>query len=123
MPTCHGVPPGFFRDHHMDARTEHLIALVKDGARLADAARVYGISGERVRQLLKEGGMSASDLPGRAEKPRTGGFGRACELAPVIEAMWREGMLYHEIGEVLGISGEAVHRLICERVPEPERAA
>jgi hypothetical protein len=80
--------PGRFRDA-MDARTEHLIALVKDGATLKDAGRVYGISAERVRQLLKEGGMSARDLPGRAEKPRTAGAGRARLLAPVIEAMWR----------------------------------
>ena len=107
----------------MDARTEHLVALVKDGARLADAARVYGISAERVRQLLKEAGMSASDLPGRGEKPRTGGFGRARELAPVIEAMWREGMLYHEIAVVLDMPCEPVHHVVCERVPESERAA
>ena len=107
----------------MDARTEHLIALVKDGARLADAARVYGISGERVRQILKEGGMSARDLPGRAEKPRSPRFDLARELAPVIEAMWREGMLYHEIATVLDVSCGDVHRLVCERVPADERNA
>ena len=107
----------------MDARTEHLIALVKDGATLRDAGRIYGISGERVRQILKRGGMSARDLPGRAERPRTADSGRARELAPVIEAMWREGMLYHEIALVLDTSCEGVHRLICERVPQSERTA
>ena len=107
----------------MDARTEHLIALVKDGATLREAGRAHGISGERVRQLLNEGGISASDLPGRAEKPRSGGSGRARRLAPVIEAMWRGGMLSHEIAKVLDTSCEAVHRLVCERVPEPERSA
>ena len=40
----------------MDARTEHLIALVQDGARLEDAARAYGISGERVRQISRRAG-------------------------------------------------------------------
>jgi hypothetical protein len=107
----------------MDARTEHLVALVKDGARLADAASVYGISAERVRQLLKQAGMSARELPGRGEKPRTGGSRRARELAGVIEAMWREGMLYHEIAEVIDIACVPVHRVVCERVPESERAA
>ena len=106
----------------MDARTEHLIALVKDGATLRDAGRVYGISGERVRQILKEGGMSARDLPGRAEKPRTAGAGRARVLGPVIEAMWREGMLYHEIAQILDTPCEAVQRVICERVPHPEHS-
>ena len=67
--------------------------------------------------------MSASDLPGRGEKSRTGDFGRARELAPVIEAMWREGMLYHEIAVVLDMPCEPVHRVVCERVPKSERAA
>lgn len=107
----------------MDARTEHLVALVKDGARLVDAGRVYGISAERVRQLLKEAGMTARDLPGRAEKPRRRRFALARELAPIIEAMWREGMHCHEIAEVFDVSCEAVHRLVCERVPPRERAA
>ena len=114
-------PVGRLSDAGMDARTEHLIALVKDGATLKDAGRVYGISGERVRQLLKEGGMNAEDLPGRAAKPIGGNLERARELAPVIEAMWREGMLYHEIAKVLDVSCEAVHRLIRDRVPQSER--
>ena len=107
----------------MDARTEHLVALVQDGARLEDAARAYGLSGERVRQILREGGMTARDLPGRGERRRSRRFAPACELAPVIEAMWREGMLCHEIAMVLDVSGEAVHRLIGERVPARDRAA
>ena len=107
----------------MDARTEHLIALVRDGAKLEDAARAYGLSGERVRQILREGGMTARDLPGRAERGRSRRFAPACELAPVIEAMWREGMLCHEIAMVFDVSGEAVYRLIYERVPAPDRAA
>ncbi len=45
------------------------------------------------------------------------------ELAPVIEAMWREGLLYSEIAEVFDTSCEAVHRLICERVFPSERPA
>lgn len=54
----------------MDARAQHLIALVKDGATLKEAARVYGISGERVRQILKEEGMTAKELPGRGRRRR-----------------------------------------------------
>ena len=105
----------------MDARTEHLIALVQDGARLEDAARAYGISGERVRQILKEGGMTARDLPGRAQKRRTQRPELENELAPVIEAMWREGMFVHEIARVFDVSCEAVHRLVCERLPASDR--
>ena len=107
----------------MDARTEHLIALVRDGARLEDAARAYGLSAERVRQILREGGMTARDLPGRAEQGRGRRFAPACELSPVIEAMWREGMLCHEIAMVFDVSGEAVHSLIRERLPARDIAA
>jgi hypothetical protein len=107
----------------MDARTEHLIALVKDGARLGDAGRVYGISGERVRQILKGGGISPSELPGRGERRRGERLAIAPGLAPVIEAMWRAGMLSHEIAEVFDASCEAVHQLICERVSRADRSA
>ena len=107
----------------IDARAEHLIALVRDGARLADAARAYGLSAERVRQILREGGMTARDLPGRADRGRDRRFAPADELAPVIEAMWREGMLCHEIAMVFDVSAEAVHRLIGERVPAHDRTA
>lgn len=105
----------------MDARTEHLIALVQDGAKLEDAARPYGISGERVRQILKEGGLTARDLPGRAQKPRTPRPDLERELAPVIEAMWREGMFVHEIARVFDVPCEAVYRLICERLSASDR--
>lgn len=122
----------------MDARTEHLIAMVKDGMTLEDAGRVYGISRERVRQILKEEGISANGIPGRAQKRRSTRSGPPRQptlateplpselppgLAPVIEAMWREGVLYHEIAVVLDISCEAVHRVIRERVPTSERSA
>jgi transposase len=118
LDTRAGGPAGY-----IDARTEHLIALVRDGARLEDAARPYGLSAERVRQILREGGVTARDLPGRAERGRDRRFAPACELAPVIEAMWREGMLCHEIAMLFDVSGEAVHRLICERVPARDRVA
>ena len=65
--------------------------------------------------------MTARDLPGRRQQPCKGRFAR--ELAPVIEAMWREGMLCHEIGKVLDISCVAVYRVMCERVPLEERSA
>lgn len=107
----------------IDARTEHLIALVMDGTRLRDAARAYGISGERVRQLLNEVGINARDLPGREERPKRGGSELAQGLAPMIEAMWLEGMLCHEIARVLDISCEAVYRLICERLPDDQRGS
>lgn len=107
----------------VDARSEHLMALVKDGATLEEAARVYRISGERVRQLLKASGTRAGDLPGRAEKQRSRDLAPPLQLAPVIEAMWREGLLSHEIATVFDTSCEAVHRLICERVPPAERSA
>ena len=65
--------------------------------------------------------MTARDLPGRRQQPCKGRFAR--ELAPVIEAMWREGMLCHEIGKVLDISCVAAYRVMCERVPLEERSA
>ncbi len=116
----------------MDARTEHLIAMVTDGATLEDAGRAYGIGRERVRQILKGEGIRAKELRARAQKrgsrgsrpPRgveAGSGELPREFAPVVEVMWREGMLYHEIAEVFESSCEAVHRLICERVSPPER--
>lgn len=107
----------------MDLRTEQLIALVKDGATLKDAGSVYGISGERVRQILKEAGLGPRELPGRAGKPPSTRSADPRELAQVIQAMWREGMLSHEIAEVFDISSAAVHRLICERVVPAGRPA
>jgi transposase len=107
----------------VDARAEHLIGLVEDGATLEEAARVYGITRERVRQILKEEGVSARELPGRRQKIRDRRLALYRELAPAIEAMWREGMLAHEIAKVLGISRDGVQRLIGERVPRSERIA
>lgn len=123
----------------MHARTQHLIAMVKDGATLEDAGRVYAISRERVRQILREEGISANEIPGRAQQRRGTRSVPSRRLtppviepamselpqglAPVVEAMWRDGVLYHEIANVFGISCEAVHRLIRERVPTAERSA
>lgn len=53
----------------MDARSRHLIALVQDGATLGEAAGVYGISGERVRQLLQQEGVRIGRRA-RAERRR-----------------------------------------------------
>lgn len=107
----------------VDARAEHLIALVEDGATLEEAARVYGITRERVRQILKEEGVSARQFPGRRKKIRDRRLALYLELSPAIEAMWREGMLSHEIAKVFGISRDGVERLIGERVPRNERIA
>ncbi|MCA1700164.1 MAG: hypothetical protein LC790_15165 [Actinobacteria bacterium] len=119
----------------MDRRTEHLVALVKGGSTLEDAGRLYGIGRERVRQILKAEGIRARDLPGRAQKRRDArsrerepvvevmGGAPPRQIAPLVEAMWRGGMLYHEIGDVLGLACGDVHRLIRERVPAPERSA
>ena len=119
----------------LDKRTLHLVALVKDGATLEEAGRVYGIGRERVRQILKAEGLNTKELPGRSDNWRgrrpvrpAPAVKAAWEelpvgLAPVIEAMRRAGMLYHEIADVFEISCEDVHRLVCERVPASERSA
>ena len=65
-------------------------------------------------------GIDAKALPGRS---RPGRLERPNELAPVIEAMWRGGMRYHEIASVFGGASEEVQKLICERVPPDERRA
>lgn len=51
----------------MNPRTRHLIALVEGGATLQDAGHRYGITRERVRQILKLEGISAGALPNRGE--------------------------------------------------------
>ena len=74
-----------------------------------------------MRQLLLAGGITARELPGRARKAPSEARVHPRELAPVIEAMWREGMLCHEIADVFGITCVPVHALICERIPDAER--
>ena len=107
----------------MDPLADRLIELVKDGAGLAKTARECGIGAEQVRRLLGQEAIDArAQVAGQAKRV---GISSPIPpaLAPAIEAMWREGMLYHEIAEVFDSSCEAVHRLIRARVPAPERAA
>jgi hypothetical protein len=105
----------------LETRTERLIAAVESGATLEDAARMYGITRERVRQILKKEGVTAHQLPGRREKIRRRRLALQRELAPAIEAMWREGMLNQDIAKIVGISRQGVEAIIHERVPRDQR--
>ena len=102
-------------------RTEHLVELVEQGATLAEAGRVYGIGRERVRQILEREGVSVKALPRREQRRRARRLARHRELAPAMEAMWRQGMVYEEIADALALSPRTVQALICERVPHEQR--
>jgi len=104
-------------------RDEHLVALVKEGATLDQAGSHFGISRERVRQILQREGIKVGELPGRMEARRRLRRQRLGESAPAIETMWREGMTYEEIARELGVSPRPVKELIYERVSREERLA
>lgn len=109
-------------DRLVNARTRHLIALVKDGATLRDAADAYGISAERVRQILKEEGLSAQELPGRGDRVLRRQLFLHGGLAPAIEAMWRAGIGCDEIAKAFALPSQAVEEAIRARVPPGERS-
>ncbi len=104
-------------------RDEHLVAFVKEGATLDEAGSRFGISRERVRQILKREGIKVGELPGRKEARARRRLDRLSERAPAIEAMWREGMTYEEIARELDLSLRPVKELIYERVSREERLA
>jgi len=105
------------------ARDEHLVAFVKEGATLGEAGSRFGISRERVRQILKREGIKVGELPARKQARARRRLGRLRESAPAVEAMWRKGMTYEEIARELGLSLRPVKELIYERVSREERLA
>ena len=104
-------------------RTKHLVALVKDGATLAEAGRVYGIRRERVRQILKQEGISVTALPDRNARRRGRRQAIRRGLWPTIEAMWDEGMTHDQIAAALDTPRKTVRELVCEFIPREERIA
>lgn len=90
---------------------------------MQQAGRVYGIGRERVRQILKEQGISTSTRP--SQPLRTSGRELAGQdgLGPDAERMWRDGSSYGEVADALGVPRDAVQWLICERIPRQERTA
>jgi DNA-binding CsgD family transcriptional regulator len=97
--------------------------LVKAGASLGEAGSRFGISRERVRQVLEREGIRAAALPGRKEARARRRLHRVRENAKAIEAMWREGMTHEEIARELGLSPGGVKELIHEVISREERLA
>jgi hypothetical protein len=104
-------------------RDQHLVALVKAGASLGEAGSQFGISRERVRQVLEREGIRAGALPGRKEARARRRLHRVRENAKAIEAMWREGMTHEEIARELALSPSGVRELIHEVISREERLA
>ena len=90
---------------------------------MGEAGSRFGISRERVRQVLAREGIRAAALPGRKEARARRRLQRVRENAKAIEAMWREGMAHEEIARELGLSPGAVKDLIHEVVSREERLA
>ena len=104
-------------------RDKHLVALVKAGASLGEAGSHFGISRERVRQVLEREGIRAGSLPGRKEARARRRLHRVRENTKAIEAMWREGMTHEEIARELSLSPGGVKELIHEVISREERLA
>lgn len=107
----------------MDWRTAHLISLVEGGATLEQAGRIYGLGRERVRQILKEQGVSTGTRRRSRGGPLAARSPAKTALVPDPERMWREGSSYGEVADALVVPRDAVQRLICERVLCTERTA
>ena len=78
-------------------------SLFLDGQSLADIGRSYGVSRERVRQILAEGGQTAADLQAKVDNAR-----RA-----EIEPLANKGLARFEIANQLGLTICQVDR-ICK---------
>jgi hypothetical protein len=108
-------PPG--------SRTRQLIDLVKGGATLEEAGSGFGITRQRVRQILKDEGVDVRALPGRSAAVAQRRLARVRERGPVIDAMWQQGMSCPQIARSLGLSERAVKQVVHERVSYEQRLA
>jgi predicted transcriptional regulator len=107
----------------VESRTEQLIDLVQDGATLEEAGSAFGITRERVRQILKREGIDVRALPGRSSAKAQRRLDRVRERGPVIDAMWQQGMSYPQIARALGLSQRALKQVVHERVTYEQRLA
>ena len=94
----------------MDARTTDIIKRRTEGETYASIARRYGLSRERIRQILQE---SAPHLATR--KPSTT-RGKYDSLVPRIVRM-RRTMSYRQIEKVLKVPVQTLHKLVRDSQP------
>lgn len=76
-------------------------ALFLEGCTFADIGRTYGLSRERVRQILQEGGQTAADLQAKVDNAR-----RA-----EIEPLAAQGLARFEIADHLSLTINQVDRI------------
>jgi hypothetical protein len=80
---------------------EIIESLFLGGQSLADIGRSYGLSRERVRQILAEGGQTASSLQSKADDARRG----------KVEPLAAQGLARFEIADRVGLTICQVDRI------------
>jgi Homing endonuclease associated repeat/Sigma-70, region 4 len=103
------------------SRDQEIVRLRAEGLRLAEIGRRFGLSRQRVAQIIDDAGrVQAEDV---TDTRRVADARRARERSGEIFELWREGVPVGEIHERIGVTWRAIRQTIAEHATDEDRAA
>lgn len=113
-----GTPRGVAAPRPRSSRDVEIITLRRDGLTLDQIGRRFGITRERVRQILRAGGVA---IESAAATRRAQRLEAARGVSAELVAGFRAGRQTNDLARALGVSSPAAHEVIRASVTQADR--